>query len=52
MIEIEGAPQHAPELHRDRQKVMDRSPIGAVPLIVVTSLLLLVFILLVFMPRG
>lgn len=51
MIESDPGAGAAPELHRDRQKVVNRRRSIGVPLTIGVTVLFLIIILLVFTPR-
>ncbi len=51
MAESDPSVPHAPELSRDRQKIVEQQRMSPLPVIVGATLLLLFIILAVFMPR-
>ena len=51
MAESDPSVTRAPELHRDRQKIIEQERTSPLPIIVGATLLLAFIILAVFMPR-
>ena len=51
MIEHEVGLGPGPDLVHDQQKVIDRRRMGPIPVLIAATILLLIVILLVFMPR-